>query len=397
MTGAGAMSIALDPALVDHAGVGAGSMALVQPASGLMLSIVIPTFNEVGNMVELLGRIDTCLQGVGWEVIVVDDDSADGTADLVAALGACDSRIRCLRRVGRRGLSGACLEGMASAHGRYFAIMDADLQHDERLLPAMLQAISAGGVDLVVGSRYVAGGSVDAWSPMRHVMSRAATLLTRVLLKVGLSDPMSGFFMIRPEALRPMATRLSGSGFKLLLDLVASSAVPLRILELPYRFAVRQNGRSKLDGGVVWAFARLLAHQVLSRLRSRFGKFCLIGSSGVLVHFGVLLMLQGLVLASFPMAQTAAVIVSMISNFALNNRLTFADLRLRGTRFVGGLSRFAALCALGAVVNVVVAEILHHGGAPRLACAAAGIVAGAVCNYLTTSALVWRSLNARSQ
>jgi dolichol-phosphate mannosyltransferase len=360
-------------------------------AQGVTLSIVIPTFNEAGNIGELLRRIEDCLQGVRWEVLVVDDDSADGTADIVLALGVRDARIRCLRRIGRRGLSGACLEGMAASVGKYYAVMDADLQHDERLLPAMLLALSTGETDLVVGSRYVAGGCVEAWSPARLAVSRMATVLTQGLLSVKLSDPMSGFFMIRPEALRQVADRLSGKGFKLLLDLVASSPATLRIVELPYRFAARGSGQSKLDTGVAWAFLMLLIRQLAVQFHTRFAKFSLIGGSGVLVHLAVLFSLQRLLLASFPVAQTGAVIVSMVSNFTLNNRLTFADQRLRGSRFLGGLSRFAALCAVGAVVNVVIAEVIHRAGIDRLSSAAAGILAGAACNYLTTSALVWRS------
>jgi dolichol-phosphate mannosyltransferase len=367
-------------------------MEVLRPSqAGVTLSIVIPTFNEVGNIGELLRRIDACLQGVRWEVLVVDDDSADGTADLVLAMGACDERIRCLRRVGRRGLSSACLEGMAVARGQYYVVMDADLQHDEQLLPVMLQVMSGGLTDLVVGSRYLAGGGVDDWSPTRVAMSRLATLATQVLLSVGLSDPMSGFFMIRAEVLRQVSARVSGKGFKLLLDLVASSRVPLRVVELPYRFAIRHSGQSKLDAGVVSAFLLLLARKLPGRLRSRFGKFSLIGGSGVLVHLAVLYAMQGLLLASFPAAQTGAVIVSMISNFSLNNRLTYPDRRLHGARFMSGLSRFSALCAVGAVVNVALAEALHRSGVDRMTSAAAGILGGAVCNYLSTSAFVWRS------
>jgi dolichol-phosphate mannosyltransferase len=191
--------------------------------------------------------------------------------------------------------------------------------------------------------------------------------------------------------LRQVSARLSGTGFKLLLDLVASSPVPLRVVELPYRFAIRRCGQSKLDTGVISAFLLLLARKLPGSLCSRFGRFSLIGGSGVVVHLAVLVALQGLLRVSFPAAQTGAVIVSMISNFSLNNRLTFADRRLRGARFVSGLSRFAALCALGAVVNVVLAEVLHRDGVDRMASAAAGILGGALCNYLSTSALVWRS------
>jgi len=391
MTGIMAPPIAVDLSSTTAASAAPERNTGAPPETAIVLSIIVPTFNEVGNIRELLRRIDACLQGLRWEVLVVDDDSADGTADLVLEMGSRDARIRCLRRVGRRGLSSACLEGMAMALGRYCAVMDADLQHDEHLLPAMLRAMATGDTDLVVGSRYAKGGCVGAWNPTRLAMSRIATLVSRLLLRVDLSDPMSGFFMIRSQTLRQVSARGPGKGFKLLLDLVTSSPVPLRIVELPYRFASRQSGQSKLGAMVIWSFMMLLVRQLPARLPRRFGKFCLIGASGVLVHLAVLWALQRWLLASFPAAQTGAVLVSMASNFWLNNRLAFADRRLHGPSLLRGLSRFATLCAFGAVLNVVVADALHHAGVDRMASAVAGILAGAACNYVMASNFVWRS------
>ena len=370
---------------------GAPTAHRLAPEVSLDLSIIVPTFNEAGNIGELIRRVENCLAGIRWEMLVVDDDSADGTADLVENIGRADERIRCLRRFGRRGLSSACMEGMALARGRYHAVMDADLQHDESLLPAMLQSIAAGHVDLVVGSRYVDGGCVASWHPLRHAMSRAATIATRLLLRVELSDPMSGFFMIRREAALCLHSRCSGHGFKLLLDIVASAKVPLRVIELPYRFSTRTSGKSKLGGGVVWSFVGLLARHLANRVPQRFVKFCIIGGSGVLVHLAVLWSAQRWLQASFPAAQTGAVLVSMASNFSLNNRLSFGDRSLRGSRFLTGMSRFAALCAVGPVVNVVVADALHQAGWHRMVSAITGILAAAACNYVTVSRFVWRS------
>jgi dolichol-phosphate mannosyltransferase len=373
----------------------AGCNSVSAPASdalagGVDLSIVIPTFNEAGNIGELLRRIAICLAGVAWEAIVVDDNSSDGTAALVRTLGRADPRLVCLQRIGRRGLSSACIEGIAMASGRFVAIIDADLQHDEALLPAMLRTLSEGHFDLVVGSRYMAGGGIGSWSLARRSLSRLATHITQRALNVGLSDPMSGFFMLRPQIVRDCSGRLSGTGFKLLLDLVASSPSALRIAELPYRFAPRQCGQSKLDSAVAWAFLLLIVKKALERSRRRFGLFCAVGSSGVAVQLGVFWMVQGLFGASFPAAQTAGVLASMVSNVTLNNALTFRDARLRGSRFMVGLSQFAGLCAVGAMINVVSASALERSTASRLASAVAGIVVGAACNYLTTSLIVWR-------
>ncbi len=368
---------------------GAPSFAWSSSVREMALTVVIPTFNEAGNVRELLKRLEICLDGIRWNVIVVDDNSADGTAEIVTDIGMIDSRVRCIRRVGKRGLASACIDGMMAANGRFFAVMDADLQHDESLLPAMLRRMRLGNLDIVVGSRYLAGGGFEGWHAARLGISRVATWLTRVGLNLGLSDPMSGFFMIRPEVLRCLAPRLSEKGFKLLMDLISSAPEPLRIEEIPYHFSKRRHGRSKLDSGVVWAFALLLARQISAKHRRRFGRFCAIGASGVLVHLSVLTGLQSMTRSTFSEAQTVAVIVSMIGNFALNNRLTFPDVRMTGARFFLGLSRFGALCAVGAIVNVMVADALFKWSGLRMPAAIGGIVIGAIFNYLTTSAFVW--------
>ena len=374
---------------ISREGEGGGPLSIAASETA-SLSIVVPTFNEAGNIEELLRRLVVCLNGIDWEIVVVDDDSPDGTAHLVDRIALSDPRIHCLKRVGRRGLSSACLEGMAISRGTFLAVIDADLQHDENLLPDMLSALTEGAVDLVVGSRYMAGGGVAAWSRRRRLLSRAATSATHRLLSCDLTDPMSGFFMIRRTAVRQAAAYLSDSGFKLLLDLVGCSPTTLRTLELPYTFSARTRGQSKLDAGVAWSFARLLLRQAVRRSCGRFCHFCLIGTSGVCLHFAVLWASEVLAGLSFPMAQTIAVIVSLVSNYTLNNRLTFEASRLRGREFVTGLSRFAALCALGAIVNVVVADAILHVSGWRLSAAAVGILTGAVCNYCTTSLLVWR-------
>src|SRR5688572_11446955 len=160
------------------------------------LSIVVPTFKESGNIAELVQRLDAALEGVDWEVIFVDDNSPDGTTEVVKAIAAADPRVRCLRRVRRRGLAGACIEGMLSSSAPFVGVMDADLQHDENLLPRMLATLRKGDTDLVVGSRYIEGGSAKVFSKSRGMMSKAAGSLARLLTRIELTDPMSGFFMM---------------------------------------------------------------------------------------------------------------------------------------------------------------------------------------------------------
>src|SRR5664279_1747496 len=185
---------------------------------GPELSIIVPTFNEKDNVAELIGRLILCLGERRWEVLFVDDDSPDGTAEAVRGHAAADSRIRCLTRIGRRGLSSACVEGMLATTAPYLAVIDADLQHDERLLPEMLDLLKQGDTDIVIGSRYAAGGDISDWDARRARMSRIAVRLSRVLVPAELTDPMSGFFMMRRDVLDGSAHKLSAIGFKILTD-----------------------------------------------------------------------------------------------------------------------------------------------------------------------------------
>jgi dolichol-phosphate mannosyltransferase len=223
------------------------------------LSVVLPTYNEAANLPPLAALLEPALDGIDWEAIVVDDDSPDGTAGAVAQLAAANPRWRCLSRVGRRGLASACIEGMNAARGDYLAVMDADLQHDERLLPAMLAKAKAESLDLVVASRYRAGGSAAGLGRARLALSRlGARFALALLTENAVSDPMSGFFLLSRPLFATLAPGLSGRGYKLLLDILASADRPLAIGELAYRFRLRHAGASKLDARVLLEFLALI-------------------------------------------------------------------------------------------------------------------------------------------
>ena len=213
----------------------------------LELAVVIPTFNEKANVPTLVAKLDRALRGVNWEAIFVDDDSPDGTAAQAREIARIDPRVRVIQRIGRRGLSSACIEGMCATAAPVVAVIDGDLQHDETLLPAMLDLLRGDDLDVVVGSRFVAGGGTGDWDRDRVAKSALATRLSRRVLKVELSDPMSGFFAIRTQVVRDLTPHLSAIGFKILLDLLTASPRPLRFVELPYTFRTRTEGESKLD------------------------------------------------------------------------------------------------------------------------------------------------------
>jgi dolichol-phosphate mannosyltransferase len=279
---------------------------------------------------------------------------------------------------------------MLASAAPVIAVMDGDLQHDETRLPIMLRAIHEDGADLVVGTRHAEGGGLGGWERSRVRMSRLATVLSRLIGTHSVSDPMSGFFMLRRGILRGVVHDLSGLGFKILLDLVASAKGPLTIVEVPYTFRPRLAGESKLDTNALWEFGMLLADKLVGRyIPVRFVAFALVGGAGVVVHMivvGTLLTGFGV---GFTASQATASVVAMVSNYTLNNVLTYRDRRRTGVRWVTGLLSFVIACSVGAVANVGVAAYLFGQQARWFSAALAGILVGAVWNYAVTTIYTW--------
>lgn len=361
------------------------------PLSAPDLTVVVPTFNERENITPLLDRLASVLAGISWEAIFVDDDLPDGTADAVRAIARRDARVRCLQRVGRRGLSSACIEGVLASSAPYVAVMDADLQHDESLLPRMFATLRDEPYDLVVGSRYVTGGGVGDWDMNRQRASAAATWLSRLVTKANIADPMSGFFMMRRGVFDDALRRLSAQGFKILLDLMASTSTPPRFKELPFEFRPRQHGESKLDALVIWEFAMLLADKLIGHIVPvRFALFAFIGGVGVFFHMATLWSSLRFLALPFTTAQTIATIVAMTANFFLNNFFTYADRRLKGWRILRGLVSFYLICSLGAVANIGIASYLFAQQEVWWIAGIAGIIVGSVWNYAVSAVFTWK-------
>jgi dolichol-phosphate mannosyltransferase len=355
------------------------------------LTVVVPTFNERDNIEPLLELLASVLEDVEWEVIFVDDDSADGTAMRVREIAARDPRVRCLQRIGRRGLSTACIEGVLASSAPYVAIMDGDLQHDERLLPRMLETLKREPVDLVVGSRYVSGGGIGDLSQRRAEISTLATRLSRIICKTAIADPMSGFFMMRRQVFENAMRGLSGQGFKILLDLLASSPEPVRLKELPYQFRRRRHGTSKLDTLVAWEFGMLIADKIVGHLVPvRFALFAFIGAIGLAVHLAVLRFALTMPALDFTKSQAIATMVAMTSNFFLNNLFTYRDQRLGGLKLLRGLISFYLICAVGAIGNVGIAAYVFAADQQWWIAGIAGAIVGSVWNYAVSSVFTWR-------
>jgi dolichol-phosphate mannosyltransferase len=359
-------------------------------ARPLEVSIIVPTFNERENVIALLQRLQTVLNGTVFEVVFVDDDSPDGTAELIRQVARTAPRVRVIQRIGRRGLASAGLEGMLSSSAPCIAIMDADLQHDESILPIMLEKIRSGMYDLVVGSRNVQGGGMGTFAPERVALSQLGRWVSKLISRHELSDPMSGYFMLTRDFFDEVMRRTTGVGFKILLDLVASSPRPVRVAEVPYVFRTRQHGESKLDINVGVEYLYLVSDKLVGRwLPIRFVVFCLVGLGGVAVYLGALWALYRGLGYSFSAALIAAILLAMVGNFALNNMLTYRDRRRRGGRFVTGLLLFCAACSVGSLSNYAVAKFLVASGIWWPIASLCGLAIASVWNFGATGIVIW--------
>jgi len=362
------------------------------PAAGLPeLSVVVPTFNERDNVTVLYRRLDATLKDIAWEVVFVDDNSPDGTWEVVRGLARQDPRVRCIRRVGRRGLSGACIEGILASSAPYAAVIDADLQHDETQLPRMVGLLQRGEAELVVGSRYIEGGSADSFNKSRAGVSALATEVAKRVLSVEIADPMSGFFMIRRDRFEQLAPQLSTQGFKILLDIVATAQGKLRTIEVPFTFGSRQHGESKLDSMVALDFLGLVLAKFTNDVVSlRFLMFAMVGGTGLFVHLATLFVALEVLNWPFAEAQAAGALVAMTSNFILNNFLTYRDQRLKGFAILRGLFAFYLVCSVGLLANVGVAFSVYDQEPIWWLAGAAGALMGVVWNYAISGLFVWR-------
>lgn len=355
------------------------------------LALVVPTYNEKDNIEPLIAAVTHCLQDIDWELVFVDDDSPDKTAASIRAIALRNPRIRVLHRVGRRGLSSACIEGILSTSSPYIAVMDADMQHDETALPKMLQALRDADYELAIGSRFVSGGSTGDMPQDRVKKSRFATRLAQRVLKTPMSDPMSGFFMLKREFFMAVLANLSGKGFKILLDLFVSAKRPVKFVEIPYVMRARSYGETKLDTQVMWEYLVLLADKFFGPLLPvRFIIFVAVGFTGVFVHLGILAILHKWLFLDFLLSHSIATWIAMTNNFVINNVFTYRDQKLKGLAFIRGLFSFYLACSIGAVINIVMARFLFDMQISWWMAGFFGAVIGSVWNYSITSVFTWK-------
>lgn len=363
----------------------------IMPSPPIELAVVIPTYNEIQNIPLVLAALERTLRGIEWEVVFVDDNSPDKTAELIRVLALTNRRIRVLERIGRRGLSSACIEGMLATPAPYIAVMDADMQHDESILPRMLERMKSEHLDVVVGSRKIEGGSMGEFARERIWLSDLGTRISKLVCRCDVSDAMSGFFMVDRAYFQQVVPRLTGAGFKILVDLLSSSPSSPRLGEVPYHFRNRQQGESKLDINVELEYLYLLVDKLIGKwVPTRFVIYVLVGTLGLLVHLGVLALLYYRGHADFTVSQVTATFTAMTFNFLLNNVVTFRDRRLRGWRIVTGLLTFYLACSLGALMNVSLAKFLLDSHVAWYLAGILGMATSSVWNYGVNTILTWR-------
>lgn len=354
------------------------------------LSLVICTLNEHEAIGGVLDAVSADLLDVSHEIIVVDDSVDDRTARVVEERARRHRAVRLIRRTGAGGLASAAIAGWDAARGQVLAIMDGDGQHDPRLIGRMLRRLDETGVELVVASRYLhsAKGGLRGY---RHLLSRAGVGLSAGLLGLRLADPLSGCFLMRRDWYEAVRPRLSGVGFKILVDVAASHHRRPTTAQIPTALLARAGGESKLDLRVIVDLAALLVEKRTGgAIPARMSLFLLVGATGLAAHLTVLVLSR---LADLPfwLGQTCAILAAMTWNFGLNNSLTFRERRLRGPALVRGLLSFYAGCLLGALVSEVAGTGLNAVGAPWALAGLAGAALGAIWNYQAAKRLTWRA------
>jgi dolichol-phosphate mannosyltransferase len=354
-----------------------------------LVSLIVPTYNERETVAALVERVRSALDGTPFELVFVDD-STDGTNEVIAALARDDPRIRCIHRSGRRGLATAVVEGIRLSRGEVVCVLDADLQHPPAAIPALLRALEETGADVVVGSRYVPGGSYETFTGARRLASRVATALARLLIHRArvVSDPLSGFFLFRRSVVH--GVELRPLGYKILLEVLTRGRIH-KVVEVPYTFDARAAGRSKLTLRQQWEYLHHLLQLLSAQPEDlRFVKFGLVGGSGIAVNTAALwaLVWTGV---HYREAGAMAIAVAVTWNFLWNDAFTWKDRRSRTLRQkVRRYFQYWAVTSVGSAIQYALYLALTAAGIPYLLSNLAGIACAAVWNYRTHGRWTWK-------
>jgi dolichol-phosphate mannosyltransferase len=375
-----------------------------------VLSVVTPTYDEAENVPLLIERVHAALEGIPHEIIVADDDSPDRTWEVAERIAATDPTVRVMRRFHDHGLSAAVLDGMSVARGDHLAVMDADLQHDESILPRMLETVRGGDVDVCVGSRSTEGGGYGEWGAGRRLVSWVATLIARLLLRVPVSDPMSGYFVVTRRAYEEAAPRINPRGFKILLEFIGRDR-ELRVAEVGYEFRLRTHGETKLNRSVIRSYLLAVAELRLGRqVDPALLLYVLVGLVGLAVNSAMFALAEAL---GFPLWDTGlnealdpistsflfSVQISIFVLFVLNNEFTFWEQRYRGWKLFPAFAAYEAMSLVGTLAHVGTFTYLQNlgflfsvvgDGAARTVHNLLGAVVALVVNWYLNTTYLWR-------
>lgn len=376
-----------------------------------MVSVVTPTYNEADNVGPLVDALNEALGDLPHEIIVVDDDSPDRTWEVAGAIADADPRVRVVRRFDNHGLSPAVMAGLGAARGEVLAVIDADLQHDEAILPEMVRRVRDGEADLVVGSRATDGGSYGEWGAGRRVVSWVATLIARLFLRVPTTDPMSGYFALSKATFDEMAPHINPQGFKILLEFIGRRRHRLRVAEVGFTFRNRVAGETKMSPSVIRSYLLAVVELWVGRqVKGQFVLYSLVGASGVVVNLVAFALVESLDFGAISVgfgrplrwSLLVGIQVSIVWNFLLNNYFTFWERRFRGRSLVVGLVLFELVSALGVIVHVSVFQFLESTNwgdralgedAARIAHDGVGFLVALVSNYYLNVNYLWGRRN----
>ncbi len=374
-----------------------------------VVSVITPTFNEAENLPILIERLHDALGDTPHEIIVADDDSPDRTWEVAEQIAATDASVSVMRRFHDPGLSASVLDGMTMAKGDVLAVIDADLQHDESILADMVERVRSGAADVCVGSRSTVGGGYGDWTTSRRFVSWVATLIARVLLRVPVSDPMSGYFVVSRTAYEDTAAQINPQGFKILLEFVGRNR-DLRVDEVGYEFSNRIHGETKLNRSVIRSYLLGVAELRLGRqINPTFLLYLLVGMVGLAVNSAAFWVAEAV---GFPMITTGlnaeidpiatsfifSVQLSILVLFVLNNEFTFWEHRYRSWALLPAFVVFQIMSLVGTGVHVAVFTFLQEtgflltylGGATRVVHNLAGAVVALIINWYLNTTYLWR-------
>ncbi len=379
----------------------------------MRVSVIVPTYNEVDNIVEVIDRLRRTLSGQTHEIIVVDDNSPDFTWQLARQHGAHDPSVKVIRRIGKRGLASAVLDGMAAASGESLAVIDGDLQHDETVLGVMVASVIDDGADICIGTRMGDGGSQGQRTKTRRRVTTAGDAIARKILPPlrRTSDPLSGFFVVSRHLYEQAAPQMNRNlrEYKVLWMFLAHQH-DIKVTEVGYVFRPRVGGETKLSGGVLLDdLISALALRIGRNVSPLFIKYCLVGASGVAVSLIVYALGELANLPAFNLGITPdlnpiylsallGIQASIITNFLANNYFTFYDRRYRGWSLLGGFSLFQLVSVVGVFVQLSVFQLLHRNGfptssaSPDIAAAinnGVGLALASVTNFFLNVSITW--------